>query len=64
VNGLALQRQREVRPDVRRREEHARPVLGGAAAERKPVVDRRRAVVTRRDYMGVTVDEHDHHASC
>src|SRR3954451_5002667 len=38
-------------------------VLGRAAAEREPVVDRRRSVVPGRDHVRVTVDEHDSHAS-
>ena len=57
---FALRREREVRPDVWRREEHGRSVLGGAAAECEAVVDRRRPVVPGRDHVRVTVDERTH----
>src|SRR5207253_977546 len=54
---LALVAEREVRPDVRRRKENSRPMLRSAFAQGEPVLDRRGSVVTRRDDMGVTVDE-------
>jgi len=54
---LPFRTEREVRPDVRRREEDRRSVRGSTAAEGEAVRDRRCAVVTGWDDVRVTVDE-------
>src|SRR6266545_58533 len=60
---LTLVAEREIRPDVRRREEDGGAMLRGAQTEGDPFLDRRRAVVPGRDHVRMTVDEAGAHAS-
>ena len=54
---LPFRTEREVRPDMRRREEDRRSVRGSTVAEGEDDFDRRCAVVTGWDDVRVTVDE-------
>jgi hypothetical protein len=54
---LPRARQRQVRPDVRCREEHARAVSGCLPAENRALRDGAGTVVARRANMRVAVDE-------
>jgi len=59
---LALLRQREVRPDVRRAEEDRRPRLRSEIAELEAFLDRAGTVVTRRHDVRMAIDETGLHA--